>query len=73
MPNATCHCGASWPGTARCHCSGCHQTFSAITAFDRHRVDGRCQDPHIRDLEYDEAAQVWRSPGQVPTGTWGER
>jgi len=72
MANATCTCGASWPGaTARAHCSGCHRTFSAYTSFDQHRLEGRCQDPATRSLVYDEKAQVWRSPGRAPEGTWG--
>ena len=27
------------------HCGGCHETFSALTWFDRHRAGGRCTDP----------------------------
>lgn len=41
---ATC-CGAWWTGSSPCHCSGCHQNFSGISAFDRHRRGGKCADP----------------------------
>ncbi len=44
-------CGDSWTGRNLCHCSACHQTFTGITAFDRHRVGDhfagtrRCTEP----------------------------
>lgn len=31
-------CPARWGGTKTAHCSGCHQTFTAMGAFDKHRV-----------------------------------
>jgi len=48
-------CGAQWHGFKTCHCSGCHNTFTAPTAFDRHRVGShgggrRCADPAKVDL-----------------------
>jgi hypothetical protein len=43
-------CGDHWTGLAVCHCSTCDQTFADITAFDRHRVRGHCQDPATRGL-----------------------
>lgn len=33
----TCRCGAAWSGVSRCHCSGCHITWSGATLFDQHR------------------------------------
>lgn len=45
-------CGTWWTGNRTAHCGGskCHQTFSSMTAFDRHqrsRTEGgvECLDP----------------------------
>jgi len=34
----TCRCGAWWTGYKTTHCAaeGCHQTFTGVTAFDKH-------------------------------------
>ena len=45
-PHTRCHgCGRRWAGLAECHCAGCHQHFSSVSAFDLHRVSGECIDP----------------------------
>lgn len=41
----TCACGATWTGPSRAHCSGCHDTFSGVTAFETHRNRKGCVDP----------------------------
>lgn len=33
------------PGTSYCHCRACGHTFTGITAFDTHRLGGKCNDP----------------------------
>lgn len=42
-------CAAEWTGAGKCHCSGCHETFSGIGLFDRHRSrygeHGSCKSP----------------------------
>ncbi|WP_439332433.1 FDXHR family putative zinc-binding protein [Saccharopolyspora antimicrobica] len=38
-------CSSRWTGVSRCHCSGCHQTFSGVTAFDKHRNRSKCREP----------------------------
>jgi hypothetical protein len=42
-------CAAQWSGLERAHCSACHETFSSVTAFTRHRqptrTRGRCLSP----------------------------
>ena len=43
-------CEANWTGMAVCHCAGCHETFSSIGAFDKHRTGGG-EDRHCRDIE----------------------
>lgn len=47
-------CGRHWTGLAQAHCAatGCHQHFSTVANFDRHRPGGHCQPPgdvHGRD------------------------
>lgn len=39
MTNFGCaRCASRWGGLLTAHCGGCHQTFTGITAFDKHRV-----------------------------------
>lgn len=64
-----CRCGAWWTGSGRCHCGGCHETFSGLTAFDRHRTQdgehGTCWPPAERGLEVAERPYglLWRLAG----------
>lgn len=37
-PIGTNCCDARWGGLKTCHCSACHNTFTSITAFDKHRT-----------------------------------
>ena len=30
-------CSCPFTGSATCHCAGCHETFTAVTAFDLHQ------------------------------------
>jgi hypothetical protein len=74
-------CGRRWTGRAPCHCSGCHQTFTGITAFDMHRtgshVTGRwCADPgtvvspttgeHLLVAVTKQYWDGWGRPGEPP-------
>ena len=45
--NAIVHgaCGSWWTGAERSHCGGCCQTFTGLTAFERHRKGMRCNPP----------------------------
>lgn len=61
----TCGCGASWTGVSRCHCSGCHRTFSGSVLFDRHRSQygerGKCLDlDGFPDIELRDG--IWSYP-----------
>ncbi|MEU4133626.1 FDXHR family putative zinc-binding protein [Streptomyces wuyuanensis] len=63
--NAIVHgaCGRWWTGTERSHCGGCHETFTGLTAFERHRKGLRCNPP----------AEVGLVARQKPYGTlWGQ-
>lgn len=31
-------CHATWTGANTCHCGGCCQTFTGLSAFDKHRT-----------------------------------
>ncbi|MCW2899963.1 MAG: hypothetical protein JWO67_2228 [Streptosporangiaceae bacterium] len=48
---ASCKCGRKWSGLNQAHCaSGCHEHFSTVSHFDKHRATGHCQHPAaIRD------------------------
>jgi hypothetical protein len=45
--NAIVHgsCQKWWTGNERSHCGGCHELYSSLTAFDRHRRGGVCLPP----------------------------
>ncbi len=57
-----CKCGKSWTGESRCHCASCHQTFSNVTHFDKHRKSYKCVDPQSVGLELNER-NIWTRPG----------
>lgn len=71
-PNATtcARCQKWWGGLNTGHCTGCHQTFTGITAFDRHRTGSHardtrtCLDPaEVGLVESDRAYPCWANPG----------
>ncbi|WP_442407232.1 FDXHR family putative zinc-binding protein [Mycobacterium sp.] len=37
-PYSCNHCGGRWGGLKTCHCTVCHDTFTTVTGFDRHRA-----------------------------------
>jgi hypothetical protein len=45
LPNSCGRCGNHWSGNTTSHCGACHRTFTAPSAFDRHRRGGACLDP----------------------------
>jgi hypothetical protein len=67
----SCACGARWTGLTRAHCSGCHLTFSGITAFDLHRRGGGCVDPSTLLALVQDEAGTWGYPSG--DGGWVER
>lgn len=65
-----CHCDARWGGLLASHCSACHNTFSGIIAFDKHRLRGKCVDPESRGLvQSDRNYPCFSLPG---TYDWGK-
>ncbi|WP_442939219.1 FDXHR family putative zinc-binding protein [Nonomuraea sp. SYSU D8015] len=64
-------CPAEWGGETRAHCSGCHRTFTGITAFDVHHKGGECWPPRQVGLEalHTSGNQIlWGKPreGELP-------
>jgi hypothetical protein len=65
-------CGSTWTalGAAHCAAEGCHQTFSAVSLFDRHRYVTRDHGGCVAPAEMmDKGKQVaffrdgmWRGP-----------
>ena len=53
-------CGTRWSGLNTCHCGGCHETFTSVGAFDRHRRGGKCLDP----------AEIGLVPANKPWTGW---
>lgn len=71
--NAVVHgaCQRWWTGAERSHASCCHRTFSSLSAFDRHRKGGRCNDPAAMGLvaRVKPFGELWGWPG--PEGGYG--
>ena len=67
-----CHtCHSDWTGQNAQHCTGCHRTFSSISAADSHRwkrpkgePNGVCLDPVTTDGWHEKRPNVWTY------GTW---
>lgn len=68
----SCGCGKRWGGSpdGPAHCSGCHETFSTVGNFDRHRREFACRPPAeiglIERTRHTAAGDymVWQMPGQ---------
>lgn len=64
-------CGKTWSGNGVAHCSGCHENFSGVGLFDRHRsitgAHGTCVPPdQLRTTGGERVCElrdgVWRYP-----------
>jgi len=42
VPEHCYGCNKDWASPAWCHCSGCHELFGSLSAFDRHRKRFAC-------------------------------
>lgn len=70
-PDPTCR-NPTWTGSRPCHCSACHETFSGVELFDRHR-DRRGEHGHCRDPKTVAGAErwtdgIWHMPGMSDEG-----
>ena len=43
-------CPTLTPNTITSHCGACHETFSTVRNFDRHRVNFQCVDPATKGM-----------------------
>jgi hypothetical protein len=64
-------CPARWGGLKTAHCNACHQTFTVVAAFDKHRAgshthdDRHCLDPAAVGLvDAGRAYSCWGFPGR---------
>ena len=62
-------CPARWGGLKTAHCSACHETFTVVAAFDRHRRgspdDRHCVDPlSVGLVEAGRAYSCWGFSGR---------
>lgn len=56
-------------GTRICHCSACHETFSVVSNFDKHRTKtGKCLNPESAGLRKDQR-DIWVGPPRDMEGT----
>lgn len=71
MSCLTLGCPPPRDSTRRSHCGSCHETFSSVSAFDRHQTldsGPRCHDPAARGL-VQRPDGVWRHPGENPNAS----
>jgi hypothetical protein len=68
-----CGCGAAWTGLGMAHCTVCHETFSTVSNFDRHRQpiakggERACRPPADAGLVVSvrpTGTRVWAMPGR---------
>ena len=64
-------CDARWSGLKTAHCTGCHDTFTVVSAFDKHRSGSHandtrhCVNPETVGLvDAGRAYQCWGFPGR---------
>lgn len=55
-------CGKTWTqrGNSTSHCAECHQTFSTLSLFDKHRKDGACH--RLTGNQKQDEEGVWWTP-----------
>jgi hypothetical protein len=67
----TCpRCSKHWGGLKTAHCTACHETFTVVSTFDKHRTGSHplstrtCVDPATVGLvDAGRAYPCWGSPG----------
>lgn len=63
-------CGARWSGATTSHCGACHETFTSVGAFDRHRNGSRCTNPEAIGMVVapGRAYDAWTNPTTTGSG-----
>ena len=71
-----CQCGARWGGLKTCHCAACHQSFTVLSAFDKHRRGSHpdstrhCVDPaSVGLIDVGRSYPCWTTPHEN-TAPW---
>lgn len=60
----SCRCGRRWTGLNTAHCTTCHNTFSGVTGFDKHRKDGECiNPPEVGLVDAGRTYSCWKQKG----------
>ena len=59
-------CGEHWTGQRVCHCGGCHETFSGISAFERHQNTAGCLDVGVLELYLVPIRKPWGTMWALP-------
>lgn len=69
MP-ANCNCGRTWTGLSQAHCTICHEHFSTVANFDRHKPSrSGCMNPSTIVNRRTGKPVLKLSPGPLG-GTW---
>lgn len=64
-------CAAAWGGQRTSHCMRCHQTFTGVSAFDRHQAARECREPETVGLV--DAGRAYPCWGWPTADDWLER
>jgi hypothetical protein len=64
-------CPARWGGLKTCHCAACHESFTVVAAFDKHRVGSHADDTRqcvhpatVGLVDAGRAYSCWGFPGR---------
>lgn len=64
IPHHCPTCESRWGGYGTCHCAHCHETFTGLTSFDKHRKSYQCHKPQTVGLELSgRKYPCWAMPG----------
>ncbi len=59
-------------GWSPAHCAACHETFTTVNNFDRHRRNGHCADPAAVALVLTVGVRALDADGQI-VKVWSQR
>lgn len=72
MKVACPRCGKTWGGLSTAHCTACHETFTVVSNFDRHRTGSHsagtryCLPPsEVGLIDAGRAYPCWGMPGRT--------
>lgn len=73
LPHTCAKCRNRWSGANTSHCANCHETFSGVTTFDKHRDKGQCKYPANVELTLDagltRAYRCWGTIAEIDLTT----